>query len=66
MIRDVQPGSPDPDPHLLPITELGSRVLGSKRHRILDPDPQHCSLGVPLTRQLDPNSIGIYYVPLVY
>ncbi len=23
-------------------TYSGSRIQGSKRHRILDPDPQHC------------------------
>jgi hypothetical protein len=26
-------------------TYSGSRIQGSKRHRIPDPDPQHCSLG---------------------
>jgi hypothetical protein len=35
MIRVVHPGSPDPD--CLPIPD----PRGSKRHRILDPDPQH-------------------------
>ncbi len=32
-IRD--PEKPIPDP--------GSRIQGSKRHRIPDPDPQHCN-----------------------
>jgi hypothetical protein len=43
---------PDPDPDFLPIPDpgsrgqkgTGSRVQGSKRHRIPDPDPQHCCL----------------------
>ncbi len=25
-----------------PIPDPGSRIQGSKRHRIPDPDPQHC------------------------
>jgi hypothetical protein len=25
-------------------TYSGARIQGSKRHRILDPDPQHCNL----------------------
>jgi hypothetical protein len=32
----------DPDPDFLPIPDLGSRIQGSKRHRIPDPDLQHC------------------------
>ncbi len=31
---------PDPDPDVWPIPDPGSRIQGSKRHRI--PDPQHC------------------------
>jgi hypothetical protein len=37
MIRVVNPGSGF---HFLPI--LDPRIQGSKRHRIPDPDPQHC------------------------
>ncbi len=41
---------PDPDADFLPIADPGSRgqkgtesrIQGSKRHRIPDPDPQHC------------------------
>jgi hypothetical protein len=29
-----------------PIPDPGSRIQGSKRHRIPDPDPQHCILDV--------------------
>ncbi len=32
---------PDPDPDVLSITDPGSRMQGSKRHRIPDSDPQH-------------------------
>ncbi len=32
---------PDPDSDFLPIPDPGSRIQGSKRHPILDPDPQH-------------------------
>ncbi len=32
--------SSDPDPDFF--THLGSRIQGSKSHRIPDPDPQHC------------------------
>ncbi len=28
-------------------TYSGSRIQGSKRHRIPDPDPQHCNVGNP-------------------
>ncbi len=38
MIRVVLPGSRNPDADI-----LLSRIQGSKRHRIPDPDPQHCS-----------------------
>jgi hypothetical protein len=34
------PGSEIRDPEK---TYSGSRIQGSKRHRIPDPDPQHCS-----------------------
>jgi hypothetical protein len=39
MVRVVHPGSRilDPDPDFLPIPDPGSRIQGSKRHRILDP-----------------------------
>jgi hypothetical protein len=30
------------DPDFLPIPDPGSRIQGSKRHRIPDQDPQHC------------------------
>jgi hypothetical protein len=30
-------------------TYSGFRIQGSKRHRILDPDPQHCSYGTSST-----------------
>ncbi len=33
---------PDPDPNFLPIPVPRSRIQGSERHRIPDPDPQHC------------------------
>ncbi len=36
-------------------TNSGSRIQGSKRHRILDPDPQHCSwicIWIKLTKSL--------------
>ncbi len=36
---------PDPDPDFLPIPDPKLRIQGSKRHRISDPDPQHCSKG---------------------
>jgi hypothetical protein len=32
---------PDPDPDFLTIPDPGSRIQGSKKHRIPDPDPQH-------------------------
>jgi hypothetical protein len=32
----------DPDPDFLHIPDLGAGIQGSKRHRIPDPDPQHC------------------------
>ncbi len=38
MIRVV-----NPDPDFLPILDPGFQIQGSKRHRIPDPDPQHCS-----------------------
>jgi hypothetical protein len=41
-IRD--PGSEIRDPEK---TYSGSRIQGSKRHWIPDPDPQHCFLGDP-------------------
>jgi hypothetical protein len=34
---------PDPDPEFLPIPDPGSR--GLERHRIPDPDSQHCLSG---------------------
>jgi hypothetical protein len=34
-----------------PIPDPGSRNQGSKRHRIPDPDPQHCTLGPVRTGQ---------------
>jgi hypothetical protein len=37
-IRDPGSGIRDPEK-----TYSGSRIQGSKRHRIPDPDPQHCS-----------------------
>ncbi len=39
MIRVVHPGSRI---WMLTSTHPGSRIQGSKRHRIPDPDPQHC------------------------
>ncbi len=39
MIRDVHPGS-----WTWFLTHPGSRIQGSKRHRIPDQDPQHCSM----------------------
>jgi hypothetical protein len=43
-IRDVYQkfgyGIRDPEKNCFP--DSGSRIGGSKRHRILDPDPQHC------------------------
>ncbi len=43
--RKYDPGcssrTPDPDADFLPIPGPGSRIQGSKRHRIPDPDPQH-------------------------
>jgi hypothetical protein len=44
-IRDPRPGIRDPEK-----TYSGSRIQGSKRHRIPDPDPQHW---------LNPDSIWI-------
>ncbi len=32
----------DPFPDFLPLPDPGSRIQWSKRHRIPDPDPQHC------------------------
>ncbi len=37
MIRVVHPGS-----RIRMLTFYPSRIQGSKRHRIPDPDPQHC------------------------
>ncbi len=37
-IRDPRSGIRDPEK-----TYSGSLIQGSKRHRIPDPDPQHCS-----------------------
>jgi hypothetical protein len=39
-IRDPGSGIRDPEK-----TYSGSRIQGSKRHRIPDPDPQHCLMG---------------------
>jgi hypothetical protein len=36
MIQVVQ------DPDFLPIPDPGSWIMGSKRHQIPNPDPQHC------------------------
>ncbi len=36
-IQDLRSGIPNK-----PIPDPGSRIQGSKRHRIPDPDPQHC------------------------
>jgi hypothetical protein len=38
---------PDPDTNFL---SSGSRIQGSKRHRIPDPDPQHCWEVIPYQR----------------
>ncbi len=46
-IRDPRSGIRDPEK-----TYCGSRIQGSKRHRIPDPDPQHCvqeSLSLPFS-----------------
>jgi hypothetical protein len=40
MIQDVHPGS-DPGSGYLLFTHPGSRIRGSKRHQVSDPDPQH-------------------------
>jgi hypothetical protein len=40
MIRDDPGWIPDPDLVFVPIPDL---IQGSKMHRILDPDPQHCT-----------------------
>ncbi len=37
-VWDTESGIPDPEK-----TYSGSRIQGSKRHQIPDPDPQHCS-----------------------
>jgi hypothetical protein len=29
-----------------PIPDPGTRIQGSKRHRMPDPDPQHCSYNI--------------------
>ncbi len=44
------PGSEIRDPEK---TYSGSRIQGSKRHRIPDPDPQHCSRLPPLLNVID-------------
>jgi hypothetical protein len=46
---------PDPDFYSSRIPDLGYRIQGSKKHRIPDPDPQHC-LKV-LSREMDPAEI---------
>ncbi len=38
------PPIPDPDPGSRGQKNTGSRIQGSKKHRIQDPDPQHCTL----------------------
>jgi hypothetical protein len=40
-----------------PIPDPGSRIQWSKRHRIRDPDPEHCDPGTELfpSRILDPH-----------
>ncbi len=44
--RKYDPGCssriPDPDPYSLSISDPGSWIQGSKRHRIPNPDPQRC------------------------
>jgi hypothetical protein len=40
MIRVVHPGSRI---RMLSFSHPGSRIQGSKRHPIPDPDPQHCT-----------------------
>jgi hypothetical protein len=49
-IRDPRSGIRDPGSEIrdLEKTYSGSRIQGSKRHRIPDPDPQHWSQ-IPLT-----------------
>ncbi len=48
--RKYDPGCssriPDQVPDFLPIPDPGFRIQGSKRHRILDPDPQHCAVHI--------------------
>jgi hypothetical protein len=35
-------------------TYSGSRIQGSKRHRIPDPDPQHCIIGTGTVAKVEP------------
>jgi hypothetical protein len=60
MIRVVHPGSGS-----LLFTHPGSRIQGSKRHRIPDPDPQHCIilLSVRLNVLLS-SRLSLYISPL--
>jgi hypothetical protein len=43
-IRIPGSGSPDPDPRILTLTFYPSRIQGSKRHQIPDPNPQQCTI----------------------
>jgi hypothetical protein len=45
MIRVVHPGSGS-QIRILILYPSWIRIQGSKRHRITDPDPQHCFLGI--------------------
>ncbi len=49
----------DSKPDFVLIPDLGSRIQGSKRHRISDPDPQHCKQAnrYPRTENLLPDNI---------
>jgi hypothetical protein len=51
-------GIRDPGSGKKPIPDLGSQIQGSKRHRIPDPDPQHCVFSplfdrTPISRDRD-------------
>ncbi len=43
---------PDADIDILPIPDLGFRIQGSKKHRIPDPDPQHCAYACKLIKEI--------------
>jgi hypothetical protein len=46
-----------------PIPDPGSRIQGSKRHRIPDPDPQHWSRGSPSSIIAIFHTSGLLYLP---